>query len=737
MNYIAHKTEDDRTQSVLDHLTETARLAKQNAVPLMKELAYAAGLAHDIGKYSQAFQNRIQSGSNEKYEHALPGALEYFKQFGKPVNPFFATMLMYCIAGHHTGLPDGGNMSEAPDDSNSLGARLNRAARYTGSWDYQAFRQEVTLSVPQDQTLFTELMQSLYQPKPDTFYEQFAFLTRYLFSCLTDADFIDTERFCNPERERCLKSDFQSAERAVQKHLNRFIAQTSLQKARTRLQAQAFANAKGSSAVSILQMPVGSGKTLCSLEIALQKAVSSGKKRIIYVIPYTSIIEQTAAEFERLFGKNTAILQHHSNYVFEGHEDEEEEKEPDTAEKLRLASENWDAPVIVTTNVQFFESLYHYKSSRLRKLHNLADSVIIFDEIHMLPVDLLQPCLRAVGYVAKYLNSEAIFLSATMPDYGTLFEKYAPGLPVRQLITDTSDFACFRKCRYHDLGETDPDSIAEKAAGYRSSLIIVNKRRAARELYQQLGGTKFHLSTYMTPHDRSDVIVKIREKLKAEEPVTVVSTSLIEAGVDLDFQAVFRELTGLDSILQSAGRCNREGKLESGDVFIYETGEKLTSEIQVRAAITKDLLRQYEDIESLECIRTYYERLFEQHKNEIEENHLGHDKWKSTVNRKTGFVSIPFRSYARNFRMIRDDTTGIIISICDETERLLKQAEFGEITARRRLQQYTVSLRKYEMENALKSGILTQRGGMFVLSDTAYYNHDTGLLLNAANDQIL
>ena len=241
----------------------------------------------------------------------------------------------------------------------------------------------------------------------------------------------------------------------------------------------------------------------------------------------------------------------------------------------------------------------------------------------------------------------------------------------------------------------------------------------------------------MTPHDRSDVIAKIRKKLEAEEPVTVVSTSLIEAGVDVDFQAVFRELTGLDSILQSAGRCNREGKQASGDVFIYETGENPTGEIQVRAAITKDLLRQYEDIESLACIRTYCDRLFEQHKQEIEENNLGHSRWQSTLNRKTGFVSIPFRGYAEHFKMIQDDTTGIIINNCDKTEQLLQQAESGDITARRRLQQYTVSLRMYELENAMKSGILTQRGGIYVLSDTAYYDRDTGLLLDAANDQFI
>ena len=729
MDYIAHETEDKREQSVLEHLKGTAELAKQNAIPFMQELAYAAGLAHDIGKYSQAFQERIRSGSKQKYEHALPGALEYHKLSGKPVNPFFAAMLMYCIAGHHTGLPDGGNTSETPDGSASLCARLNRADRYTGSWDYQVFRQEITLSAPQDQTLFKELMTAHSKGE---LLERFAFFTRYLFSCLTDADFIDTERFCDPERERCLRSDLQSAARAVQEKLNSFTAETRLQKARARLQAQAFANAKTPSSVSILQMPVGSGKTLCSLEIALRKALSAGKKHVIYVIPYTSIIEQTAAEFEGLIGKDTAILQHHSNYVFEDHKDE---AEPDTAEKLRLASENWDAPVIVTTSVQFFESLYHYRSSRLRKLHNLADSVIIFDEIHMLPVDMLQPCLRAIGYLTKYLNSEAVFLSATMPDHSRLFEAYAPGLPVRQLITDMSDFACFKKCRYHNLGETDLESIAEKAAQYDSSLIIVNKRKTARELYNQLGGTKFHLSTYMTPHDRSEVIAEIREKL-GKEPITVVSTSLIEAGVDLDFQAVFRELAGLDSILQSAGRCNREGKQEFGDVFIYETGEKLSGEMQVRAAITKYLLKEFEDIESVECIRTYYDRLFEQRKKKIQEKNLANAKWASDLDGKTGFVSIPFRTYAESFEMIKDHTTGIIINNCTETEKLLKQAGYGDITARRKLQQYTVSLRQYELEKAMRSGILTQTGGMLVLSDPAYYSEEVGLQLDVANDKI-
>lgn len=730
MKYLAHKTQDGREQDIPAHLSGTAERARQNAIPMMKEICYAAGYAHDIGKYAEAFQERIQNGSKQRYEHALGGAFWYWNMCGKTLDPFQANMLAYCIAGHHTGLPDGGRRGESAEEPTLMG-RMKRESQFKGKCDYHAFQEYITPIIPNSKELLSELSKYASMKPLDKFYEVMAFFTRYLFSCLTDADFLDTEHFCSPQISRETKSDFEEAEKSVQAKLKSFHAETQLQKARSRLQAQAFANAERSSGISILQMPVGSGKTLCSLEIALKKAVSSGKKRIIYVIPYTSIIEQTAEQFEALFGKSTDILQHHSNY------DAGETAEPDTVQKLRMAAENWDMPVIVTTNVQFFESMYHYRSSRLRKLHNMADSVIVFDEVHMLPVEMLRPCLQAVGFLTKYMNSEAIFLSATMPDYTELFRDYLPDVPVHQLITDYTDSAYFRKCRYHDLGETDAEHIVQLAGEYRSSLIIVNKRQSAREIYSMLSGMKYHLSTYMTPYDRSKTIASIREALGSGEQVTVVSTSLIEAGVDLDFDAVFRELSGLDSILQSAGRCNREGRQEYGDVYIYQTADNISSELHQRAVITKDLLNNYEDIESTECIREYYRRLFELKKQEIADETIVSLQVRSSVDLKTGFISIPFRSYAESFNMIKDSGTGIIINNSDDTEKLFSELESGDFSAHRKLQKYTVSMRRYEFDEAMKSGLLMQRCGLYVLSDNAYYDPEIGLDIDANHDIII
>ena len=223
------------------------------------------------------------------------------------------------------------------------------------------------------------------------FIEKYAFFTRYLFSCLTDADFLDTERFCNPDIDRNLRCDSKKMEQAIDDKFKGFTADTPLKKARNILQKQAIINSDSNKQISILNMPTGSGKTLCSMKIAINKMIKHQKKRIIYVIPYTSIIEQTAEVFENIFGEYADIVQHHSNYCYDTENDS-------TAEKLKRSTENWDAPIIITTSVQFFQSLYHYKGSGLRKLHNMADAVIVFDEIHMIPLECLQPCLRGIGY---------------------------------------------------------------------------------------------------------------------------------------------------------------------------------------------------------------------------------------------------------------------------------------------------------------------------------------------------
>lgn len=717
--YLAHISEDQREQTVQEHLNNVAELAEENAVDMFKPLAHAVGKAHDLGKYAKAFQNRLR-GSAIRYEHSICGAIEYAESFySKSKNTaFLAYMLQYCIAGHHTGLSDGGTRN---DTDTTLQGRLKHKSQYHGDLDYSAYQTEIELEFPDCKAITAEIMAN-----SECYIEKFAFFTRYLFSCLTDADYLDTEKFCVPQTNRTLTADFQAVRSAVDTKFKSFQPVTKLQKARSRLQQQAYTNAKESANISILNIPTGSGKTLCSLKIALDKLLASNgqKKRIIYVIPYTSIIEQTADVFESLFGEYADILQHHSNYSFD-----EDIHEASTAEKLKKSAENWNAPFIVTTSVQFFESLYHFKGSSLRKLHNMADAVIIFDEIHLLPMHLLQPCLRGIGYITKYLNSESIFLSATMPNYNELFRQYLPECSCSVLVRDKTDFRYFQKCRYIYMGKIELDDILEKVQAYQSSLIVVNKRKSAREFYRSISGNKYHLSTYMTPKDRLRIIDAIHSDLAKGVPVTVVSTSLIEAGVDLDFKAVFREIAGLDNIIQAGGRCNREGIYESGDVYIFETDEKLIPDLHIPVNIVKSLFKEYEDITAPECVETYYRRLYRENDDKIERN--------SIDNGKINITSIPFRTYANQFAFISDASAGVVVCNCDEAVELYDRLKAGDYSVRRKLQKYTVSLKRYELEQAVKQGIVDDFGtGVLMLTNTHYYSAETGLDLDFTDDII-
>lgn len=718
---LAHLTSDmdSREQSIIEHLQGVAEKARGFSVDLLKDYAFITGMAHDIGKYAVAFQDKLLGGK-ESFEHSVCGAIELEKLAKTPTEKNMTYMLEYCVAGHHTGLPDGGNKADNAVDGTTLHAKLKRKDSYIGKADYSSYKEEVEFCLPDYSELIKELAES---KSPNEIIEKYAFFTRYLFSCLKDADCLDTEEFCNPDVDRKLLSDFEKAQKALDDKLAGFKAETRLQKARNALQKDAMKNSLQNTGISFLNMPTGSGKTLCSMKIALNKLKGNNpKKRIIYVIPFTSIIEQTAEVFDGIFGECVDILQHHSNCCYD--------EQNSTSRKLALSTENWDAPIIITTSVQFFQSLYHYKTSGLRKLHNMANSVIIFDEIHMIPVNHLQPCIRGIGYITKYLNSEAIFLSATMPDYSALLNKYANGTACVDLLPDKSGFSAFKKCRYSFVGRLDFQSVAQKASEYESSLIIVNKRKTAREMYGLLQGRKFHLSTYMTPNDRLAVIKEIRSCLENNEKITVVSTSLVEAGVDLDFKCVFRELAGFDSILQSGGRCNREGKYDFGDVFVFETDEKSSDEINIRASIVRDLIDSKFDIDSNEAVEEYYKRLF-MHADEIIE--------KNTIaNGVVGFDSIPFRSYAESFEYIKDDSVGVVINNCEKTESLLLQLENGKRSARRELQRYSVSVKiKGEFENALKKGLLKERAnGVFVLTDNSYYEATTGLDINKEIDLI-
>lgn len=728
MEYYAHTREDGERQTVKAHLTGVSEKAEKFSVDFLKPLAKKASLYHDIGKYALNFQKRLDD-DKVKFSHAACGALEYKILADK--NDCFAPLMEYCIAGHHTGLMDGGTRADN-SDSPTLNGILKRADEYTGDSDYSAYATEIefaTLTQEERTPLYNELRSA---KDPTELIERYAFFTKYVFSCLTDADFLDTEIFCNKNVERGMSGDFEKALDKLNRELSDMPSDNPLRQARSRIQQQAFDNSVNKSHISILDMPTGSGKTLCSLKLALE----SGKKRIIYVIPYTSIIEQTANKFEKMFGDVLPVLQHHSNYSYDG--DTEEEKK--TAEKLKRTCENWDAPLIITTSVQFFQSIYHYKGSALRKLHNLRDSVIVFDEIHLIPTELLRPCLKAVGYITKYLNSEALFLSATMPDYSKLFDKFLTDVNYNKLVTDRTDFKYFKKCEYKDMGRTTLETIAENASRCKNALIVVNTKKTAAELYSLVQGEKYHLSANMTPAHRSRVIEVVRKKLKKGEHITVVSTSLVEAGVDLDFNTVFRQLSGLDSILQAGGRCNREGKDDKGYVYVFDIDEtyRKGSDLAMRINKTKGLLKKYQDITSYDCIKEYYDGIFDFNQSRIAENSIAKYNEQSNSFDRQGLMSpysIPFRSYAMQFEYISADTISIVIDdIGDNTcHELVETLRKGDMSVRRALQKYSVSVYMNVFKDLYSQGVLNDHGtGIFILENQSYYNNEIGLNTQAA-----
>lgn len=707
MEFIAHK-ELEREQTLLEHLENTARLCKEYSIPILKDIAWWCGYYHDIGKYSEDFQKKIR-GRNLTVSHADCGAYEIDKILGKIP---FKYMLEYCIAGHHTGLQDGGTDADNEQDSTLKGMLNGKHS------DYSSYKNEIA----QLEINFNELMQYFlkYCKSNEDFIEFFAFCVRYIYSCLTDADFIDTEKFFNDNSIRGEKADFASALNSLNIMLNSFNEDTDIRKSRGELQRQAFKNFDYKSNIHILNMPTGSGKTLCSIKLALEAAIKLNRKRIIYVIPYTSVIEQTAEQFKNIFGKNIPILEHHSNFDFDTSEN------ITTAEKLKKSSENWDYPMIITTNIQFFQSIYDYKSSKLRKLHNMSDSIIVFDEIHMLPYKYLKPCFRAIGYITEHLNSNAILLSATMPDYQSLFDKYIFNNKINYLIRDFSSFKYFDKCEYKYLGECSDEKIVAISDEYENSLIVVNSRKKAIELYKKIEGKKYHLSTYMTPKHRTRVISDIKKDLSNNIKITVVATSLIEVGVDLDFHVVFRELSGLDHILQTGGRCNREGKRKKGYVFVFdfEDAPIYKGELSVGANVSKSLFKEYSNIMDSECIVEYYNRLMSLYKEDIDNNTIA--MFNGIVK---SFDTVPFRSYSKSFKLIENESFSVVIPD-DENKELIEKLKYGNLSVKRALQKYSASLKSYELQKLIENGVIDDYGsGLPVLINSDYYDLDTGLLL--------
>ncbi len=605
-------------------------------------MAYITGLLHDLGKYTNEVQRRI-AGEGIHAEHAVQGAQQAIKCYGDKLG----TLLAYIVAGHHAGLANGRDSRTR----SSLKERLLRSGtpELLSTW-------QIEVSLPEK----CPLPQGFKQ-HPDlglvTF--QLSFLTRMLFSCVVDADFLDTEAHYDHVENRTSQRDSGPSlavlRTKLEKTLEKFKADSKVNQLRADILRHVREQATLQPGLFSLTVPTGGGKTLASLAFALDHALTHDLRRVIYVIPFTSIAEQNAAVFRSAFGElgEAAVLEHHSAF------DDKTLKDKNSRDKLRLAAENWDMPVVVTTAVQFFESLFADRSSRCRKLHNIAGSVVILDEAQTLPLKLLRPCVAAIDELARHYHCSIVLCTATQPALNA--NKENPDEGFHNGLTNVRELAPEPKKLYHQLkrvriihiGEQGDEALIERLRENGQVLCIVNNRHHARALFdaiRQEPGAR-HLSTFMCARHRSQVLDSIHADLKHGQPCRLISTSLVEAGVDVDFPYVLRAEAGLDSIAQAAGRCNREGRHARNDSFVHifraDAWPPPPELKQFAQAMRLTLNHHAQDPLSLEAIEAYFKELYWQKGDEVIDANgiIG-------LIKDGGIDGMPFETVAERFRLI-------------------------------------------------------------------------------------
>ena len=736
MAYIAHVRllqdgQWDEPHLLEEHLCEVAELAAGFAAEFGSgEWGRALGMAHDAGKATAEWQEYLlrKSGYGEeassegvgRLDHSGPGAKLAEEVFGKRIG----RMLSYGIAGHHAGLPDW------------LGAQSALSYRLQNSGT---------------EKIIDDLKSALAAKCPKNPPWKFgdgkglgiSLWIRMLFSCLIDADRLDTEKYMNPEQS--MERGGYSSITELRIRFDEYMAGKTkkpgdphdgrVYEARQQALADCRRAAEMPGGIFSLTVPTGGGKTLSSMAFSLSHAERHGKKRIIHVIPYTSIIEQTADVFRDVFGANE-IVEHHSSI------DDDE----DTV-RSRLAAENWDAPIIVTTAVQFFESLFAAKPSRCRKLHNIANSVVVLDEAQLVPTDYLEPILETMNLLAKHYHVTFVVCTATQP----VFEKQKDfpgfrGLPegtVREIVRDVGGlYKNLERVKVEMPKDaavpTEWEDLAEELSPYDQVLCVVSDRKSCRELHALMPKGTWHLSALMCAQHRSDAIAEIKAGLEKNESVRVVSTQLVEAGVDIDFPVVYRALAGLDSIAQAAGRCNREGRLNTegglGKVAVFRAPRKAPAGMLRKAAETTEgmISGDMENPIDGDAFRRYFSELYWK-ANSLDTKGMTKllepefsDSWE--------VMDIQFRTAADNFRIIDDASQRTILVPYGEGENLIGLLEKDIIPRAkllRKLQRYTISIYEKQFSRMRDRGSLREvLPGIFALNNKVEYCNRVGLLID-------
>lgn len=720
-----------------EHLCSVAALARSFAQTFAPDWAVLAGLWHDLGKYRPGFQRYLALAnspdahiegrvSGREKTHSAAGALWAIQQLNPSKGLPLGHVVAYLIAGHHAGLDDwhGG---------------LNERLKNTDS--QEEFRSALAEVPPAHHRILHPTLPAA--PRIPGGEAGFALWVRMLFSCLVDADFLDTEAYFDAGKP-ARRSGFPTLTQmhvAFDRHMAAKAASapaTPVNTLRADILSQCRAKALLEPGFFSLTVPTGGGKTLSSLAFALEHAKAHGQRRIIYAIPYTSIIEQTAEVFRGVFAAlgDEVLIEHHSQA-------EASSSDQETA-RSRLACDNWDAPLVVTTNVQLFESLFAAKTSRCRKLHNLVGSVIVLDEAQQLPPAFLNPILGALKLLVKHYGVTVVLCTATQPALARAHyfdpSRNVDGLDNVREITDDPDHLYRQLDRVQVELPTDWETptpwteVAQRLEQEDCALTIVNTRKAARELHRLLPEGTLHLSALMCGAHRKEVIDHIKARLRAKregtdtQPLRVVSTQLVEAGVDLDFPVVYRALAGLDSIAQAAGRCNREGLLRDakgqlckGRVVVFVPPEKLpVGQMSKAAQSCKSVLHGQADNP---LARGLFERYFRDFYGSVDLDEKGIAAMLKVDDRKT--LAVQFRSAADAFKLIDDaDQATVVVRHAPHREELVQwlallERDGPQRWLTRNLQRHTVTIRRSVADKMLAQGSLTlPMPGLYVQVDT-------------------
>jgi CRISPR-associated endonuclease/helicase Cas3 len=775
----ARKDDEGSVQTLFDHLHNTARLAGEFEEEF-SETAQNAGMHHDEGKAKEDFQKYLFADDAKRGSviHAYQGAFTISEiPAADAAARLTQEILELTIASHHGDLPD----CVAPSGDESFFDKMSEANKGEEKYHYREVKKNIPQldldtdarferSVSETHVLLERLMHAGFY-KQESLYFSLGQYVKYIFSRLVDADRLDAGNFSSHQQFTLHKPDWQQLVDSFEKNISAFDNTSPINQIRSEISGECLAAADRKTGIYKLAVPTGGGKTLASLRFALHQALQTQKSHIIYVSPYLTITTQTTQSFRNILDlpeSSDVILEHYSN-VMNSDDDDNDKENGSIVNRRKLAAERWDNPIIVTTMVQFLETVMSSHGTKLRKFHNMANSVIVFDEIQSIPVNAINLFNEVVSFLSKILNCTILLCSATQPlldktDRHNLLLSENP-----DLIEDSDKYAVALKRtnivpipREKDLDEL-ADFVMEKANENGNCLAIVNLKSEARKLYQHLEELNadgefalVHLSTSMCGKHRSDELRKMIELLKSHQPIICVSTQLIEAGVDISFACVIRAMAGLDSILQSAGRCNRNGESkEAKNVYVIpiknERGLEKLKDIKLGKEITNRLVRDHPGVDLLsdDVLNEFYGFYFAPRQTEMDypidsshnvytmlsSNEYDRKRYMDRTSKRYGHqLAQAFRTASDQFHVIPNLTKDVIVDYGDSM-MLLEQFRKGDMTTKiktlRLLQDYSVSLFDYEIEKLSESHAISVVDSEFGISslDKQYYKNEYGVVL--------